>query len=111
MISIDKLKKSGNGTIETVYQIREYENDLERLKGNIKVLNEFNNKKDAEIFSKNIITKNMPCMEICKRLNEHDYEMPKFGEIVLNDLFSECDYIELIGYGLRLELALREAIE
>ena len=109
MISVDKLKISGHGTIETVYQVREYENNLERLKGNIKILKEFKRKKDAEIFAKNIITKNMPYMEILKRLNKHDYEMPKFGEIVLNDLFNECDYIELIGYGLTLELGLREA--
>lgn len=63
MISIDKIKLSGNGTIETVYQVREYENDLDRLKGNVKLLNVFKKKKDAEMFAKNIITKNMEILK------------------------------------------------
>lgn len=70
MISVDKVKLSGYGTVETVYQVREYKNDIERLKGNVKILKEFKRKKDAEIFVENIITKNMPYSEILKRLRD-----------------------------------------
>lgn len=110
MIHIDRLKQTENGSLKTVYQVREYENDIERLKGNAKLFREFDKKKEAEDFARNIITRSMSMMEICEKLNRHDYEIPFMGEIVLNGLFEECDYIELIGCGIRLELGLREAI-
>lgn len=46
-----------------------------------------------------IIKQNTPIGEAYKILKAHHIETPKFWEIAIGMLLSECDYLEVHGFG------------